>query len=137
MIHHLGGELGHLYTANHHIMKLLLPLITILISLVSYSIAIWPFDYWDINESTFPVLSTEVNSTKLSLDNLNSDVLHKICSIVQEQAVDDIALLTSPDTPGLFRFGMRLQSFVALRGFPRINKHFHNLTSPITFQDVK
>jgi hypothetical protein len=113
----------------------------LLISLFSAQIvAMWPFDYWSFEEAAFPVLSLEVNSTTVSLDNLNEDVLRIICSFtndIKEKARDDSLSSDGLVMPGQYPSDLRDRSLSAIRSLSMTNKSFRNLATPWLFHSLK
>jgi hypothetical protein len=107
---------------------------------VLQSSAIWPFDNWNVEEMAFPVLSADVNGTSVSLDNLNDDILHIICSYVKDlrdKAPDDDKPADGPGMPGRYPSEERGQSISALRRWSVMNKRLRDLTVPWLFRNVK
>jgi hypothetical protein len=101
--------------------------------------AFWPFDYREM-EDPWPVLSVEVNGTTVSLDNLNDDILHLICNLVQgikQKVPDDPQAPDGPDMPGQYPPDMRKQSISALRSLSMTSKRFRDLTVPCLFKSIK
>lgn len=91
-------------------------------------------------EVSFPVLSVELNGTTVSLDNLNNDVLHVLCALVNElddKAPDDPKAPDGPAMPGQYQPDFREQGMSALRILSMTSRRFRNLTSPLLFKNIK
>jgi hypothetical protein len=104
--------------------------------------ALWPFDYWNFGamENPWPVLSVEVNNTRISLDNLNNDVLRIFCDLtygIKTRPAGNPQFPDGPDIPRLYPAGARAHSTSAIQRLSTASKPFGNLTEPRIFESIK